>query len=67
MQVYNWLHRIVQIKRKHGTMTTQSTAKVAMIEPWSNAFFKPPARVKCWKARKAAIAKDRTIPSCRPL
>lgn len=56
-----------QIKSKHGTVTTQSMAKVATIEPCSNALLKLPTRVKCWKARNAAMTKDRTTPSCFPL
>ena len=56
----------IQIKNKHGTTTMQSMAKVAMIEPWSNAFLKP-TRVKCWNAKNTTITKERTTPSCLPL
>lgn len=50
-----------------GTATIESIAKVAMIEPWSNAPLKLPNRVKCWKARNAAMIKERATPSCLPL
>ena len=65
--VYRWSQIIVQIKSKHGTATVQSMAKVATTEPWSNALLKSPTRVKCWKARNAAITNERTTPSCLPL
>lgn len=42
-------------------------AKVATIEPWSNAFCKLPAREKCWKAKYPAITNDIMEPSRVPL
>ena len=50
-----------------NSMTTLMTvmqvmAKVAIIDPWSNAFPIPPVLVKCWKARYAASARDTIAP-----
>ena len=52
------------IKSKHGTTMIQTMAKVAMMETWSNAICKLPAREKCWKAKYPAINKERITPSC---
>jgi hypothetical protein len=53
----------IQIRSKPDAAVIKMMAKVATIEPWSNAFCKLPVREKCWKAKYPAINKETIAPA----
>lgn len=53
----------IHIRSKPDAAVMKMMAKLATIEPWSNAFCKLPAREKCWKAKYPAITKEIIAPA----